>query len=225
VAGVVVDAFRAPSCTWCAGNRGIEYRVGPDVDVRAAVSGVVSFAGTVAGTRYLVVRSPDGSRITYGRLRNAHVRSGDRVLAGTAIASAAGEFFLGLRIGDDYVDPAPYIGRLLGRPRLVPIDGSIARPSPTVEPRCGIGVGSRRPPDSIARVDSPGSAAARSDVNTVPLVNTRSPRTMRGAGRRDQPQQGEHHGRHHHAANARSRSALRSPDPALEPEDEAIHLR
>ena len=142
VVGVVTDPFRAPACTWCAGNRGIEYRVGRDVDVRAAVSGVVSFVGTVAGTRYLVVQSPDGSRITYGRLRSAGAGAGDRVLAGTTIARAGGEFFLGLRLGDDYVDPAPYIGRLVGRPRLVPTDGSVARPSPTVEPRCGIGVGS-----------------------------------------------------------------------------------
>ena len=179
VAGVVVDPFRAPSCTWCAGNRGIEYRVGPNIGVRAAVSGVVSFAGTVAGTRYVVVQSRDGSRITYGRLRSARLAAGDRVLAGTTIATAAGEFFLGLRIGDEYVDPAPYIGRLVGRPRLVPVDGSVARPSPTVEPRCGIGVGSPRVPDSIAWVGSPGSAAVRSVVITVPLVNMRSPREMR----------------------------------------------
>ena len=142
VTGVVIDPFRAPACTWCAGNRGIEFRVGADAVVRAAASGVVSFAGTVAGTRYLVVQSPDGSRVTYGRLRSGRVRAGDRVLAGTPIAGASGEFFLGLRVGDDYVDPAPYIGRLVGRLRLAPIDGSPARPSPTVEPRCGIGVGS-----------------------------------------------------------------------------------
>ena len=142
VTGTVVDPFREPACTWCAGNRGIEYRVGSDVEVRAAASGVVSFVGTVAGTRYLVVRSADGSRITYGRLRSAGVAIGDRVLAGTRIAEASGEFFLGLRIGDRSVDPAPFIGRLAGRPRLVPIDGSPARPSPSLGPRCGTGVGS-----------------------------------------------------------------------------------
>ncbi len=37
--------------------------------------------------------------------------------------------------------------------------------------------------------------------------------------------QGESHGRHHDAADARSRRPFRAPDPALEPEDEAIHLR
>jgi murein DD-endopeptidase MepM/ murein hydrolase activator NlpD len=141
VTGTVTDPFREPACTWCAGNRGIEYRVGASVEVRAAASGVVSFVGTVAGTRYVVVRSADGSRVTYGRLRSTGVGMGERVLAGTAIAEASDEFFLGLRIGDRYVDPAPYIGRLAGRPRLVPIDGSPARPSPTLEPRCGTGVG------------------------------------------------------------------------------------
>jgi murein DD-endopeptidase MepM/ murein hydrolase activator NlpD len=142
VTGTVIDPFREPACSWCAGNRGIEYRVGSGIEVRAATSGVVSFVGTVAGTRYLVVRSADGSRITYGRLRSTGVRIGDRVLAGTHIADVSGEFFLGLRVGDRYVDPAPYIGRLAGRRRLVPIDGSVARPSPTVGPRCETGVGS-----------------------------------------------------------------------------------
>jgi hypothetical protein len=143
VTGVVVDPFRAPACTWCTGNRGLEYRTGSDVGVRAAVSGVVSFAGRVAGTLYVVVRSSDGSRITYGRLRSAGVVTGGRVLAGTTIARASGEFFLGLRIGDEYRDPAPHIGRLVGRTRLVPVDGSAWRSSPTVRPRCAAVVGTR----------------------------------------------------------------------------------
>src|SRR3546814_15994908 len=36
---------------------------------------------------------------------------------------------------------------------------------------------------------------------------------------------GAHRGRRHHEAAARGRCPLRTPDPPLEPEDEAVHLR
>ena len=64
VVGTVVDPFRAPACEWCAGNRGIEYRVGPDATVRAAATGTVTFVGSVAGTTYLVVELPNGWRLS-----------------------------------------------------------------------------------------------------------------------------------------------------------------
>ena len=35
----------------------------------AVASGEVTFSGTVAGTRYVVVRHADGLRVTYGNLR------------------------------------------------------------------------------------------------------------------------------------------------------------
>ena len=137
VTGVVVDPFREPPCPYCAGNRGLEYRVGSTVAVRAVASGTVSWAGSIAGTTYVVVRHRDGWRATYGRLASSSVGVNDVVLAGTAIGRASGAFYFGLRVGERYVDPAPFLGERRGRPRLVPVDGRVARPAPPARWRCG----------------------------------------------------------------------------------------
>ncbi len=137
VLGRVVDPFREPPCPWCAGNRGIEYRVPRRTPVRSVATGDVTYSGVVAGTRYVVVRLPDGRRITYGRLTTTRARTGDRVLSGTIIGTAGPDFFFGVRVGDRHVDPAPLLGRLVGRPRLVPTDGTAPRTPPPPRLRCG----------------------------------------------------------------------------------------
>lgn len=139
VAGVVTDPFREPLCRWCAGNRGLEYRVDSSTRVRAVAPGVVVYAGEVAGVGYVVVRHGDGRRATYGRLVERAVARGDQVVSGARLGTASGTFYFGLRNGDRYVDPAPHLGRLVGRPRLIPTDGSAARPAPTPRVRCGSG--------------------------------------------------------------------------------------
>jgi murein DD-endopeptidase MepM/ murein hydrolase activator NlpD len=139
VVGTVVDPFRAPPCPWCAGNRGLDYRLDGAADVRAAASGRVEYSGVVAGIRYLVVRLPNGWRHTYGQLRSTPLSTGASVVAGTVVGRAADRFFFGLRVGDDYADPAPYLGRLVGRRRLVPVDGSPPRVAPPPTLRCGPG--------------------------------------------------------------------------------------
>jgi murein DD-endopeptidase MepM/ murein hydrolase activator NlpD len=136
VVGTVTDPFREPPCTWCAGNRGLEYRVAANTIVRAAASGRVVFVGSVAGVRYVVVQLPNGWRHTYGRLVSTPLELGDTVLANSAVGPVADTFFFGLRIGDDYADPAPYIGVMRTRPRLVPIDATPPRPAPPATPRC-----------------------------------------------------------------------------------------
>ena len=136
VVASVSDPFREPPCPWCAGNRGIEYRIAADTAVRAAASGRVVFAGTVVDVRYVVVQLSNGWRHTYGRLATATVELGDVVLANEVIGAASGTLFFGLRIGDDYADPAPYIGVTRSRPRLVPLDGTPARPAPPARLRC-----------------------------------------------------------------------------------------
>jgi murein DD-endopeptidase MepM/ murein hydrolase activator NlpD len=143
VAGVIIDPFRAPACVWCAGNRGVEYQVSEATTVRAKSSGTVTFSGDVAGTVYVVVRLPNGWRTTYGRLDAASVELGDSVVAGSRIGTTASELFFGLRIGEDYVDPTPYIGAVVGRARLVPVDGSSARPAPPPKVRCRVGESAR----------------------------------------------------------------------------------
>jgi murein DD-endopeptidase MepM/ murein hydrolase activator NlpD len=136
VPGEVTDPFREPACTWCAGNRGIEYRVPAGTSVRAAASGRVVFAGVVVDVRYLVVELASGWRHTYGHLASARLETGDVVFSNAIVGTASGTFFFGLRIGDDYADPAPFLGEEARRPRLVPTDATPARPAPPAQLRC-----------------------------------------------------------------------------------------
>lgn len=136
VDGTVIDPFRKPACPWCAGNRGLEFVVGPDTAVRAAASGRVEFVGSVAGVLYVVVRLAGGWRHTYGHLESTSLVQGGVAVAGTHVGRASATFFFGLRIDGDYTDPAPNIGVLHSRPRLVPTDGTSRRPGAAPLPRC-----------------------------------------------------------------------------------------
>jgi len=137
VAGTVVDPFRAPACTWCPGNRGIEYVVGTGSAVRAVAGGIVTFSGEIAGERYVVVELASGWKITYGRIGSTALMAGDVVVAGSIVARTSDRFFLGLRIDDEYADPAPHLGIEVGRRRLIPLDGRPPRPAPPLRLRCG----------------------------------------------------------------------------------------
>ena len=137
VTAPIADHFRDPPCPWCAGNRGLQYDVDAGTPVLAAAAGTVTFAGVVAGVRYVVVVHADGLRATYGGLASSPWRAGDRLPAGAVVgrAGAAGLHF-GLRRGDVYLDPEPRMGELRARPRLVPTDGTPARPAPPPALRC-----------------------------------------------------------------------------------------
>lgn len=141
VDGSVVDPFRAPACRWCAGNRGIEYRVEPGTPVRAVAGGDVAFAGRVVGRLYVVVRLADGRRVTYGLLAERAVSRGDRVVRGQRLGATAHSFHFGLRHHDEYVDPSPFLADVRGRPRLIPVDGTAARPAPPLRLRCRAATG------------------------------------------------------------------------------------
>jgi murein DD-endopeptidase MepM/ murein hydrolase activator NlpD len=136
VSGTVVDPFRAPTCPYCAGNRGIEYGVAPSTAVRAVAAGTVTYSGTIIGVIYVVVRHANGWKITYGELMSTSLRRGDRVAARSLIGRATTRMYFGLRIGLEYRDPSPYLGRAVGRPRLVPVDGSRQRSAPPPVWRC-----------------------------------------------------------------------------------------
>ena len=127
VAGPVVEPFRQPACPYCAGHRGVTYDTVPGETVRAVAAGVVEYAGSVAGTRYVVVRHADGRRATYGRLITLSVAVRQRIGVGEAIGAAGDTLHLGIRRGDDYLDPAPLLGRLRGIARLVPLGTVAAR--------------------------------------------------------------------------------------------------
>lgn len=131
------DPFRPPACRWCPGNRGIEYDTRLGQAVIAVETGRVTFAGDVVGTTYVVIEHRDGRRATYGRLLTRRHDQGDVVLRGQVVGTVGESFHFGVRVGEQYVDPAPSIGRLVGRPRLLPIDGSEAAPAPRPQLRCG----------------------------------------------------------------------------------------
>src|SRR4051812_38875494 len=79
VVAAVVEPFDEPACTYCAGHRGIAYAVAAGTPIRSAAGGVVSFAGSVAGTRYVIVLHDDGLTATYGKLDVISVEVGQRV--------------------------------------------------------------------------------------------------------------------------------------------------
>jgi murein DD-endopeptidase MepM/ murein hydrolase activator NlpD len=89
---------------------------------------VVQFAGLVARVRYVVVAHPSGLRSTYGRLAESTVKEGDTVSPGQVLGRSGTRVFFGIRHGTVYLDPTRYLLRRVGSPRLVPTDGSPARP-------------------------------------------------------------------------------------------------
>ncbi|MFZ6004926.1 MAG: peptidoglycan DD-metalloendopeptidase family protein [Actinomycetota bacterium] len=118
----VVDPFRPPAGPYAAGNRGLEYGTAPGAAVRAAAGGVVTFAGTVAGTRHVTVLHPDGLRTSYSFLATVEVVVGQRLSQGERLGTTAGHLHLGARAGDAYLDPSALFGTAQVRVRLVPFD-------------------------------------------------------------------------------------------------------
>jgi len=108
----VIDNFRQPDCVWCTGNRGIEYRSQPGAKVASVADGTVSFAGLVANTMYVVVRTHPGLLVTHGRLRSAVVAKGDVVRVGELLGEAGSTLYIGVRRGGTYLNPSTCSGRV-----------------------------------------------------------------------------------------------------------------
>ena len=126
---VVIDQFRAPSCKWCSGNRGIEYRTEPGSVVTAAADGIATFVGSVAGTNYVVIKTiktieNNNLLVTHGRLRSVSVKSGTVIAAGQAIGAAGESLYIGVRVNGQYTDPRQCAGLGSGgKPRAVLVAG------------------------------------------------------------------------------------------------------
>ncbi len=105
VHGEVIDFFRAPPTPYGPGNRGLEFGVVAGNPITAVASGVVSFAGPVAGTFHIVIDHADGLRSGYSHLSNMVVDSGDLVVAGQTLGSSSGQFHLSARLAVDYAGP------------------------------------------------------------------------------------------------------------------------
>lgn len=129
VTAPIVEPYDAPACAYCPGHRGVEYGTLPGAAVRAVAPGVVTFAGVVVGTRYVVVLHPDGISATYGNLASARPAAGDQVSVGEIVGTSGGRLYFGLRRGDTYLDPAGYLGVVRHRPRLVPSSAASGRPA------------------------------------------------------------------------------------------------
>ena len=129
VRGPVITPFQAPACLWCPGNRGIDYGTAAGATVRAAAGGTVTFAGSVAGARWVTVAHDGGMLTSYGPLQIVAVRAGMAVEGADVVGTSSGNLHFGVRIGGRYVDPGPLLGAPVHLvPRLVPLRGPIARP-------------------------------------------------------------------------------------------------
>lgn len=117
VAGPVLEGFRPPACQRCSGRRGVVIGSRPGDIVRAVRSGPVTFSGQVGGRLYVVQTVAPGVRVTYGWLASVSDHDvGDEVTAGQVVGTAAERTYLGVRLGQVYVEPLRYLG--LGGARL-----------------------------------------------------------------------------------------------------------
>jgi len=123
----VIDQFRAPSCKWCSGNRGIEYRTELGSIVTAAAGGIASFVGNVAGTNYVVIKTintNDNLLVTHGRLQSLSIKSGAVIAVGQTIGRAGESLYIGVRANGQYIDPQQCAGLgSIGKPRAVLVAG------------------------------------------------------------------------------------------------------
>lgn len=114
VPGRVVAAFHRPPERWLAGHRGLDLRAEELDPVRAPRDGLVTFAGVVVDRPVLVVAHADGTRSTLEPVRSTaavgtSVERGDVVgHVGAHPGHCAPDTCVhwGVRVGDDYLDPA-----------------------------------------------------------------------------------------------------------------------
>jgi murein DD-endopeptidase MepM/ murein hydrolase activator NlpD len=123
-AGAVVRGFEAPAGPYGPGHRGVDVAAGVGSPVTAPAAGRVTFAGAVAGSRWVSVLVAPGVVVTVGPLLGPAVATGDRVaprvLLGRLAAGHGGAAHLSLRVDGAYVDPLPWLVDR-PRPRLVPM--------------------------------------------------------------------------------------------------------
>jgi murein DD-endopeptidase MepM/ murein hydrolase activator NlpD len=125
----VVRRFDLPDTPYGRGHRGVDLAAAPGATVRSAGTGVVAYAGSVAGRGVVSVDHANGLRTTYEPV-TPRVRAGQVVTAGAPLGVlgtghpgclVAACLHWGLRDGKVYLDPLSLLG--LGRVRLLPLDG------------------------------------------------------------------------------------------------------
>ncbi|CAB4754381.1 MAG: peptidoglycan DD-metalloendopeptidase family protein [Actinobacteria bacterium] len=116
----VSDPFRMENGPYGAGNFGLDYATSPGDPVAAIGSGIVTFAGSVAGRIAVTVQHPDGRRSSLTGLSSLEVQAQQIVVRGQFLGRAQRGLQLGMREGDRYVDPALFLAVIQRRARLVP---------------------------------------------------------------------------------------------------------
>ncbi len=140
VDGPVVRPFEEPATGWAPGHRGVDFAVAPGTEVRAAAGGRVVFAGRVAEALHVVVAHPGDVRSSYSHLSTVAVAEGAGVERGDVLGRSGGAgpghdgtvVHFGVRLGERYVDPAPFLARPSLRPALAPDRDTVrgGRPEP-----------------------------------------------------------------------------------------------
>jgi murein DD-endopeptidase MepM/ murein hydrolase activator NlpD len=132
----VLRGFTPPPEKYQAGHLGVDLADAGGSLVLAAGSGVVRFAGPVAGRGVVVLSHPDGISTEYEPV-TATVTVGEQVQQGQPIGRlaeghrgcpAVGCLHWGARRGPDYLDPLSLL-RPLGPVRLLPWDYRPVRPA------------------------------------------------------------------------------------------------
>jgi len=137
--------FDLPDNPYGPGNRGVDLRGQAGDVVRSVAAGEVSFVGTIAHVRIVVVNH-GRERSTYQPVAST-VRVGDAVTAGQQIGTLLGAgshcdgrpcLHLGRKVGEDYLDPLALMATS-GRFQLINPEG------PPPPPPFGAGGSMRRP--------------------------------------------------------------------------------
>lgn len=104
--GSIIDAFRAPTHQYGAGNRGWEYAVARGTPVRATSAGTVTYVGSINHNIIIVIEHEGYLRTTYLGVEAVTVKVGDHVEIGQTMAvTSGGRAYFGARCGDVYIDP------------------------------------------------------------------------------------------------------------------------
>lgn len=151
----VLERFAPPEHPWGSGHRGIDLAAATGQSVRSMTAGHVGFTGSIAGKPVVTVLLADGRRVTYEPVHPA-LAPGSPVVAGSLLGhlaesgghcgGRAGCLHLGLKRGDEYLDPL----LLIRRPAvLVPLDPprSGLRGLVGQRPRVGLRIGGPQPLD------------------------------------------------------------------------------
>ncbi len=118
VSGPVIRGFDPPDSPYGAGHRGVDIAAAVGTLIVAPAPGTVSFAGPVGGKLFLTIDHADGVQSTYSWLSTLLLSKGDRVEAGTPIATTGWghpdllvpHLHLGVKLNDAYVDPMAFLG-------------------------------------------------------------------------------------------------------------------